>query len=299
MIIQFIQALGCGNAVRLTVSPTYGEKRWRILRKETNAFTGQDDPSAYLVYDGDGGAATDSRLLVNGTPYYYAVYGLTAPGVWSAPHIASCTPQANFTDASTDAQEFVRERLDVALSSMISRGLLALSKPSIPVISIPFYSQGIELPVVTVLFNHGASTERFLGEEICDVLGSDGFTEVQGWLSNVSLEVSVWSLNAQERNVLRRALVTSIAANLDIFADYGLDLFEVQSVNDSEDTQSMNAPVYQTTMQIGCLVTVAAVEEYGMIRDVIVGASNGSGGASGGAGSGGNANGAALPSCCS
>lgn len=242
-----------------------------MLRRDSGDFTGPNDPVAFMVHDGSYASFTDSRLLVNGLTYRYAAYAQMADGTWSAPHIASCVPAATFIDLSTDAQEFVRERLDAALSAMISRGHIRLSKPSIPVLSIPFYNQGTELPVVTVLFDHGGSSERALGEQVGpDVLGSDAALEYQGWFSRVTLEISLWSLNAQERNTLRRALEAAIATNLDVFGDYGLDLFEVQSVRDTEDTSSMNSPIYQTIMQVSCQVAVAVSEEFGLIEDVVV-----------------------------
>lgn len=271
MIIQYLEPLACGNAVRLILKPAVGEVRWRVLRKESPDFTGHDDPAAFLVYDGRYASFTDSRLLVNGVTYLYAAYAQSADGTWSAPIISSCVPGATFIDLSTDAQEFVRERLDAALSTMIARGQIRLSKPSIPVLSIPFYSQGTELPVVTVLFDHGGSSERALGEQVgLDVIGDDVALEYQGWHSRVTLEISLWSLNAQERNTLRRALEAAIAVNLDVFGDYGLDLFEVQSVRDTEDTSSMNSPIYQSIMQVSCQVAVAVSEEFGLFTDVVV-----------------------------
>lgn len=271
MIIQYLEPLACGNAARLILKPAAGEVRWRVLRKESGDFTGHDDPAAFLVYDGDYHSFTDSRLLVNGVTYHYAAFAKLANGEWAAPHILPCVPEANFVDVSTDAQEFVRERIDAALSTMIARGQIRISKPSIPVLSIPFYNQGTELPVVTVLFDQGGSSERALGEQVGpDVMGDGAALEYQGWFSRVTLEISLWSLNAQERNTLRRALEAAIATNLDVFGDYGLDLFEVQSVRDTEDTSSMNSPIYQTIMQVSCQVAVAVSEEFGLIEDVVV-----------------------------
>ena len=228
MRITFSQALSCGNAVRLLVEPTSGETRWRILRKESDTFVDVNDPAAFLVMDGSDLFVTDARLLVNGIPYFYAVYGELTPGVWSVPVKVSVTPVATFEDASIDVQEIIRDRLDATLNSMIQRGRLVLSKNSISVMSIPFYQQGGELPVVTVLYASGSSVVRGLGEDVgTDYFDGSSWVNFQGWHSAVTLEVSSWSLNAQERNSLRRALEAAIAANLDVLEDQGLNMVEV------------------------------------------------------------------------
>lgn len=253
----------------MVVEAPAGVGKWRVLRNETGVFSGALDPSAFLVHDGDERFLTDYRFLVNGVVYFYAVYGLVSVGVWSPPVIGSATPQALFEDLSIDAQEVVRDRLEVALQSLIQRGRLAITKPTVPVMSIPFYSQGGDLPVVTVLYASGASVVHGVGEKLSQN-STDGVTwvDAQGWHESVSLEISAWSFNAQERNVLRRALEASIAVNLDIFSDAGLNMPEVQSVQDTEDTQSMNAPVYQTVIRFNCQVIVAVSEVDGVINTV-------------------------------
>lgn len=254
----------------MVVHPTVNESRWRVLRKETNDISGALDPSAFLVHDGSERFLTDSRLLTNGVVYYYAVYGETSPGVWGISSTASVTPAASFVDISLDVQEIVRERLEVSLQSMIQRGQVSLTKPSIPVMSIPFYQQGSDLPVVTVLFSNGSSVAHGLGEQVAqEVHDGSSWIGSQGWHSGITLEVSAWSLNAEERNVLRRALTAAIAANLWILEEQGLNMVEVQSVQDSEDTQSMNAPIYQTVMRLGCQAVVAVTDEDGSFVDVI------------------------------
>ena len=268
MKFNILQPISCGNAVRLVVQPAAGETRWRVLRKEANDFTGPDDPAAFVVHEGAERFLTDARLLVNGVTYHYALYG-GAMGVWSAPVVAAVVPEALFTDVSADAQELVRERLDVGLQSLIGRGLAPLSKPSLAVMSIPFYQQGTDLPVVTVLFAGGSATGHALGSQMSDEVfdGSD-FIGTQGWHESITLEISAWSLNAEERNTIRRALKAAIAANLGIFAESGLMNFEVQSVQDTEDFQSMNAPVYQTVIRVSCQAVCAVTEVDGSFTSV-------------------------------
>ncbi|CAE6512573.1 MAG TPA: hypothetical protein DEO56_05830 [Nitrosomonas nitrosa] len=48
----FIQPTAFGNAIRLPLSPVLGASKWRVLRKESDDFSGHDDPNAYLVYEG-------------------------------------------------------------------------------------------------------------------------------------------------------------------------------------------------------------------------------------------------------
>lgn len=269
MHINLLQPISCGNAVRLVVSPTLGEVHWRVLRKETSDFAGSTDPAAFQVHDGHDRFLTDARLLVNGVTYFYAVYGELSPGVWGAPVVSSVVPDSSFIDISLDCQEIVRERIDVTLASMIQRGSLKLTKPALPVMSIPFYQQGGDLPVVTVLFSHGASVAHGLGEQIAqDVHEGASWTGSTGWHSGITLEIAVWSLNAQERNVLRKAMEAVIAANLWVLEEQGLNMVEVQSIQDSEDTQSMNAPVYQTIVRLGFQSAVAVTDVDGSLTDV-------------------------------
>jgi hypothetical protein len=271
MKFNLIQPVGCGNAVRIIVEQTHGEQTWRVLRKESVEFAGPNDPAAFLVYEGPDRNITDARMLVNGVTYYYALYGYINGGLSSLVAIHDVVPNATFDDLSVDAQEIIRDRLDTTLNSMILRGKLAISKSSIAVTSIPFYSQGSELPVVTVLFSGGSSSIRGMGDLIAqnDFVG-DACIDSQGWLSAVSLDVTAWSLNAAERNSLRRGLEAALAANLSVFDDLGLQMLEVNSVQDMEDMQSMNVPVYQTIFRLGCTVAVAVTDEYSLITDVLL-----------------------------
>lgn len=270
MKINLIQPISCGNAVRLVVNPTVGETRWRLLRKESPDITSPDDPSAFVVHDGAERFLTDARLLVNGVTYHYALYGWDGTQ-WLSPATGFVTPQSLFTDPTIDAQELVRERIDVTLHAMMARGLVALSKPSVPVMSIPFYQQGTDLPVVTVLFGGGSPAAHALGNMVgSDEFDGTEFVGMSGWHQSVSLEISAWSLNAQERNALRVALTACVTANLDIFESLGLSLVELQSVQDSEDFQSMNVPVYQTVLRLGCQVVVAVTDvESGFAGDIL------------------------------
>jgi len=252
------------------VQPAAGETRWRILRKETNDISGAFDPAAYLVHDGSERFLTDARLLVNGTPYHYAIFDEASAGVWRPGTVAAVTPASTFADLGVDAQELVRERIDVTLHAMIQRGLITLSSQTVPVMSIPFYTQGGSFPVVTVLFGNSQAVAHGLGDQVAqDAFDGDQWVESQGWLESTSLEVSVWSLNAEERNTLRRALKAVIAANLGILEEQGLNMVEVQSVQDSEDMQSMSAPIYQTVMRLGFQQAVAVTQGYGFFTDVL------------------------------
>lgn len=269
MKFNLIQPISCGSAVRLVVQPTLGETRWRILRKETNDFTGQADPAAFVVHDGAERFLTDSRLLVNGITYHYALYGY-AMGIWGSPVISTATPGATFEDLGIDAQELLRERIDVTLHAMIQRGQISPSKTTIPVMSIPFYQQGMDLPVVTVLFGGGSATGHALGEQVSGEYEDAGvWQSAQGWMESITLEVSVWSLNAAERNMLRHALEAAIAANLGVLEEQGLNMLEVNSVQDMEDFKSMNAPIYQTVIRIGCQVATSVSEIDGSFASVL------------------------------
>ena len=52
-MISMLQPLIAGNAIRVFIEPITGAKYWRVLKKASDTFSGHDDQSAVLVYEGD------------------------------------------------------------------------------------------------------------------------------------------------------------------------------------------------------------------------------------------------------
>lgn len=85
-----------------------------------------------------------------------------------------------------------------------------------------------------------------------DDFGDDIWTAHEGWLSSVQIQIVGWSLNADERIELRKAIGRIIKANLSLFDHEGMIQIEV-SQQDVEDFTSFSAPVYQSMASFSCL----------------------------------------------
>lgn len=83
-MIRIVQPLPAGNAIRLFLDPPAGAVAWRILKKSSDTFTDQDDPSAVIVYEGDERVVVDAAYLQNDVKVFYRPFYLMPGGVWQA-----------------------------------------------------------------------------------------------------------------------------------------------------------------------------------------------------------------------
>lgn len=273
MSISQVRALPVGNALQVFLQPPDGALTWRVLRKSTNDFTGEDDAAAVLVYEGgDDTAPLDDNAVVNGaTLYYQAYYWLGSD--WSADSDAvSGVAAATYEDISVDALTIVRDRLEKFLAIEVERGTIKASLGGIQVLTAPPVFEDTRWPVVTVHLQNDDSNTRSLGETSSgDLYNSivNTFAEGEGWLSHVTLQVIGWSLNHDERSNLRQALRRAIVANLPVFSAHGLQTPNF-SQQDTEDFKSFNAPVYQTIGTFSCLNPVFVTDSADPVTDVEV-----------------------------
>lgn len=270
MQFAYHQPMPCGNAAKLILNPGASDVSWRVLRLTSDAFAGPDDPAALRVYDGDSRHINDFLGLINGVTYWYAAYPRDASGVYGAPVKATVTPTIEFDDCSVDVQEVVRARLEVTLAAMLSTGRLAITKPSIPVLSIPFAGRDTQLPVVTVLLGSDGSDTRAIGDDLLsDELAGDGWIGVDGWLSRVEIDITAMSLNGEERNLIRKAIKAALAASLPAFEDAGMVQVDVR-VRDEEDFQSMDVPIFKTLITLTCQAATGVSGTAGLIESVLL-----------------------------
>lgn len=270
-MITLIQSLPAGTAMRIFITPPAGATKWRVLRRTADAFTGPTDAGAFVVSDGQDNVVLDTTGLVNGTEYFYKVYSLVG-GAWVADVAISATPSATYTDDSTDAQEIVRSRLQAGLLVEVQRNNLTHDTGRIPcLLSVPTFEDA-KWPLVTVHVTNAAPEERFLGEEpFPDSFNSDtNFWEGdEGWLTRVQLSIVGWSLNGDERKILREAIRRVVQANLPVFD--GLGLYEIEiSQQDQDDFESYSAPVFQSVMSFSCLAISAVMSEDIPVSNVTV-----------------------------
>lgn len=254
MPITQLQKLPIGNAVRVFIQPPAGATRWRLLRKTVNSFSGQDDPEASVIHDGDERVVLDAEALINGTTYYYKLYTWNG-SVWAAEPSVSVVPNPNFEDIGTDVLSVVRDRLDEGLKVMLAKGLLTHPKGHIQVLTAPPAFEDTAWPVVTVHLMQDLPGERGIGELIgIDEFDADAWDwkSSEGWLSRVQLTIIGWCLNADQRIAIRKALKAIVIGNLPVFDAYGMVQIEFQQ-SDTEDFQSYAAPVYQVSNTFSCL----------------------------------------------
>jgi hypothetical protein len=255
-MISMIAPLYVGNALRLWIEPPATAVRWRILRKTANAFSGPDDASALLVYEGSAESLIDAKHLANGVEVWYAPFWTADGTTWTAGPTAYATPAATYDDSSTDAQSLVRERLESGLQVEVQRGNLVTDLGHVQVFqAAPSMEGDLRFPLVSVHLDYEEPSDRFLGEDIVGGIGDD-LEESAGWLANVGLTIVGWSLNADERAELRRALRRIILGNLQVFADKGLQQVSVKFQDVDAISGEYGAPVYQIMANFTCLAPV-------------------------------------------
>lgn len=272
-MIAIVQPLYAGNALRLFVEPPAGAVRWKILRKGSDSFSGHDDPSALVAYEGDERVIVDSSYLQNDVMAFYKPF-YTADGLaWTAEATASGTPSATYEDQTTDVLSFLRERLEAGLQVEVQRGSLVNELGYVQVYTAaPSLERDLKFPLVTLHLDSEDPTARVLGEAIghddFDAIG-DEWTESEGWLSSVVVSVIGWSLNADERIELRKAIRRVIVANLGVFADRGWQQVSVSLRDMDAVSGEYSAPVYQVMGTFTCVAPVVVSGRVGTMKTLI------------------------------
>lgn len=275
-VISMIQPLPVGNALRLFLEPPPGAVWWRLLRKGSNTIAGHDDASAVVAYEGDSRVILDAGSLLNNVGLFYQPFYTSDGGVtWSTAPAVLATPRAVYEEVSTDAFDLLRARLELGLKEEVDRQVLSSELGYIQVYPAPpGLSDDLRFPLVTMHLEMEQPQERAIGEYIGgDDFDSDAFawSEDEGWLASVRIEVTAWSLNADERVSMRKALRRIIIANLPVFEDAGLttvalDLSDANLVNGE-----FGAPVYQAVANFSCVAPVRVGGRIPAVRTINLG----------------------------
>lgn len=271
-MITMIVPLAVGNALRIFLAPPAGVELTRILRKDADTFSGPDDPSALVVYEGTGRSALDARMLPNGVPQFYRAYYLQG-STWTASATVSGTPSTTYEDSSTDVLSIVRERLDFGLVNEIERGALTANSGAIEVLTATPVWEDARWPLVTVHLLSEQPAERGLGELIAPDAFDDGtglWTEHEGWLARVQLAIIGWSQNPDQRIAMRQALRRLVVGNLPVFDDAGMIEIEFSQQDVDAVSGEYPAPVYQSACTLTCLAPVVVGNHADAIADVQV-----------------------------
>lgn len=272
-MIFTVRPLPAGNALHLSLVPPPGVTRWRLLRKGADDFAGAADPEAYVAYEGQDRSITDAHFLQNDVPAFYRAYYWDG-SAWIASATASGTPRATYRDASTDVLSVVRDRLEAGLAVEVGRGALQPPQGFIQVFTAPPVADGgVQLPVFTVHLESEDPGDRGIGE----MIDADEFnplagewSESEGWLAKVDLEIVAWSLNADERIELRKALRRILVANLPVFDSFGM----VEITFNLRDMDALSgeyaANIYQVMCRFTCMAPVKVIHAADPITDVEV-----------------------------
>ena len=246
----------------------------RVLRKASDTFSGPDDDSALMAFEGDERAFVDTQCLPNDVmAFYKPFYSWDGGSSWpESGATASATPRANYADLSTDVLTMVRDRLETGLKVEVERGVLVAELGYVQVFVAPPLVDTAHFPVVTIHLESEQPERRALGEYI----GGDDFDpaendwgESDGWLAAVRLQIIGWSLNADERKELRKAIRRVIVANLVVFADAGMDQVELEQ----SDVDAMNGEygvpqMFQTVNVFTCVAPVRVSGKVAAISEV-------------------------------
>lgn len=271
MTISLIQAIPVGNALRLFLSPPGGAKKWRVLRRPADTFTGYDDPGAYVAYEGVEKTITDCYGLYNGVEVFYRAYYWNGT-VWTASNTNRATPLPHYSDASVDVLEIVRDRLDLGLQTYIDAGLLRHARNHIPVMTASPSVEDANWPIVTVHLSSDSPADRAIGEMlVADMFSGDEYLwhSYEGWLSRWQLSIIGWCLNSDERILLRKAIKTVLMGNFSVFDSFGIVLPDLQ-FSDQEDFATYAAPVYQSICTFSCVAPSQVDGTDTAIRDVSI-----------------------------
>jgi hypothetical protein len=272
-MISSVRPLYAGNALQITLVPPAGAVQWRLLRKETNTFTDQDDADALLAFEGHDHVITDAEPgLVNETPIYYKPFYELADGTWVTAPALSGTPQATYNDHSTDVLRVVRNRLEDGLKVECARGTFTLEggRDAIAVYSAPPAQGAVDLPVVTVHLANDRAEATAVGELIVPDFKLPGgdWLEHEGREADVQLEIVGWCLNPDERIAMRQALRRLLMVNMGVFAAAGMNEIAFAFTDVDAINGEYAANVYQTMCTFTCKAPVVVTNQVAPIADV-------------------------------
>lgn len=259
-MITMIQPLPVGNALRLFIQPPAGAVRWKVLRNGNGIFSGHDDTLAAVAYEGDDHVTLDTAFLQNEVMAFYRPF-YTSDGVtWDAGPVANGTPAATYEEFSTDVMSLLRERLEAGLLVEVQRGNLISEFGYVQVYTAaPSLESDLRMPLVTLHLDSEEPAERGIGEYIggdgFDVIGSE-WQESEGWLARVNISMIGWSLNADERIELRKALRRIVVANLSVFEAAGFATVNLSQQDVDAVSGEYPAPIYQVMNTFTCLAPV-------------------------------------------
>jgi hypothetical protein len=254
-MIAYIAPQSSGNAIRILLQPPLLAENWIVLRKSADDFTDANDLDAILVYTGSDRYIVDSTGLINGEEVFYHVYYFRGATLFSESTTKSVIPISNFIFQSVDVISIVRDRLDLGLQALVGRGILRHPRGLIPVLIASPMLEEASLPIVTVHLMSESAEVRGIGELSETEQAGEGDL-LEGWFSRYQLEIISWSLNSDQRKMMRSSIKHIIAANFPVFDAFGFETIDLQFA-DNEDFQTYQMPMYMVNCTMRFLAPTA------------------------------------------
>lgn len=272
-MISMVAPLPAGNALRLFLEPVPGAVRWKVLRKGSPTFSGHNDASALVVHDGSETVLVDTASLQNEVMQFYQSFYTEDGVVWTPGPVTSGTPSATYGEQTVDVLSKLRDRLEAGLKVECDRGNFQTEIGHIPVYTAPPVADGnLPFPLVSLHLDDASPSERGVGEmigiDVFDSIGDDWIGS-EGWLEGVKITAIGWSLNADERDELRRAMRRVLLANLPVFESYGWTEFSASFQHVDAVSGEYNANIFQVMSSISCVAPVVVSAADSPIRDVV------------------------------
>lgn len=255
-MILYLQDLSRpGAAVLVTMAFPCRAQQMKLLRRWDNAFPEiPDDPQASVIYaDEPVASVLDWHAVLPGIEHWYQPY-FFLDGTWQRsgePRVIVPTVQAH--EPSMDSLDVIRERLEIGLNALLRNGLISHPRGVFAVLTAPPIIDDNAFPMIAVRLQQGASETHVIGGYFgTESLESGDVREFDGWLSRYRVQVEIWSLNPDERRLLRRAVRDILVANRDILEVLGLQELDV-TFGDDEDYESHSATIYRTHASLSYL----------------------------------------------
>ncbi|MGR9107808.1 MAG: hypothetical protein ACU843_12835 [Gammaproteobacteria bacterium] len=245
-MIRFIAPHSAGNAITVLLQPPSGATDWRLLRKDSDSFSGESDPNATVIATHPEKSIIDTGAL-NGTEYWYQPYYFVG-GAWVTDSSASATAASSFVDASCDPYDIVRERLDLGMKDILAQGNLDHDLGRIPVLTASPLVEETTFPVISMHVTADEPMDRGIG----DIVYEDESVNQEGWLARMQIEIVGWCLNADERKNMRSAIKQILQANLGVFDSKNIQQIEF-SVSDQDDFQTYGTPMFMARCTFRCI----------------------------------------------
>ena len=270
MTIQYLQDLSrAAAAVYLYLDPPDGPSALRLVRRYDATFPALPTGTGnHQIYAGPPtGGVLDWHEVLPGTTHWYAPYYLTG-ATWTLGTAHSITPTIQTHAPTLDSLDAIRERVEVGLNALLADGYLRHPRNQFSVLTAPLVLEDVCFPAVAVHLDQATADQHFVGGYIgSDLVPSGQVSTSEGWWARYQVQVEAWSLNPDERRLLRRALRDILVSGRDVLELIGLMELEV-SLADNEDFQSYNAPLYHTVAKLTYLAPDVIWSEATPLRDI-------------------------------